>query len=90
MVERPNPLVTVTDRTEPLEHAAQSPSLLHTLEAAKIDAPYQCREGFCGACRVKLVSGQVVYNEEPLAFVRDGEVLTCCSRPIGDIEITLL
>ncbi|QTH71551.1 class I ribonucleotide reductase maintenance protein YfaE [Pseudoalteromonas xiamenensis] len=89
MVEKSIPVVTLTNHNEPLQHAAHSPSLLVTLESAKIDAPYQCREGFCGACRVKLIKGQVIYNEEPLAFVREGEVLTCCSQPITDIEIEL-
>jgi ferredoxin len=35
------------------------------------------------------VSGNVQYNEEPLAFVRDGEILLCCSKPNGDIRINL-
>ena len=40
-------------------------------------------------CRATLVSGKVDYNEEPLAFVRDGEILLCCCKPNGDIHIKL-
>ena len=90
MVEKPYPLITINDQTEPLEFVAPSTTLLHTLENANIDVQYQCREGFCGACRAQLKSGQVSYNQEPLAFVREGEILLCCSRPITDIKITLL
>ncbi|CCQ11902.1 Ferredoxin [Pseudoalteromonas luteoviolacea B = ATCC 29581] len=90
MVEKPIPIITIFDNNEPLPHAAHSPCLLVSLEQAKIDAPYQCREGFCGACRVQLIKGQVSYNEEPLAFVREGEILTCCCRPITDIEIKFI
>ena len=61
-------------------------SLLECLEQQKIDVPYQCREGYCGA---KLVEGSVKYNQEPLAFVREGEVLLCCSKPNGKITIEL-
>jgi ferredoxin len=82
--------ISINSVNEPLEYAAHSPSLLHTLEAANIDVQYQCREGFCGACRAQLNNGKVEYIQEPLAFVREGEVLLCCSRPITDIKITLL
>ncbi|MBQ4848831.1 class I ribonucleotide reductase maintenance protein YfaE [Pseudoalteromonas sp. MMG012] len=90
MVEKPYPVITITDHDEPLEFVAHSPTLLHTLEAANIDVPYQCREGFCGACRAQLNEGKITYNQEPLAFVREGEILLCCSRPLSNIKITLL
>ncbi|MCF6434040.1 MULTISPECIES: class I ribonucleotide reductase maintenance protein YfaE [Pseudoalteromonas] len=90
MGDTPSRKITVSNHTEPLEFAAQSSSLLETLEQANIEVPYQCREGFCGACRAKLESGEVVYNQEPLAFVRDGEVLLCCTKPLTDIKLTLI
>ena len=68
---------------------ASASSILETLEQAKGEVPYQCREGFCGACRAKLLSGSTEYINEPLAFVRDGEVLLCCSKPCSDITIAL-
>ncbi|CAH9058220.1 hypothetical protein PSECIP111951_01831 [Pseudoalteromonas holothuriae] len=82
--------VTLNSQSEPLDFAAQSPSLLDTLEQANIEVAYQCREGFCGACRAKLVQGEVCYNQEPLAFVRDGEILLCCTKPLTNIKLTLL
>ncbi|MFC3034301.1 class I ribonucleotide reductase maintenance protein YfaE [Pseudoalteromonas fenneropenaei] len=89
MVEKPLAKIHLVNLTEPLTFAAQCPSLLDALEQAKVDVNYQCREGFCGACRVKLVAGQVAYNVEPLAFVREGEVLSCCCKPLSDITIEL-
>ena len=65
-------------------------SLLDSLQHNGVDMLYHCREGFCGACRCKIKSGSVTYLNEPLAFVRKGEILTCCSKPAGDIEIELL
>ncbi|PLL91046.1 2Fe-2S ferredoxin, partial [Klebsiella michiganensis] len=50
---------------------------------------YQCREGYCGSCRLRLVSGQVDWLTEPLAFVQPGEILPCCCRAKGDIEIEM-
>ncbi|WP_440056047.1 class I ribonucleotide reductase maintenance protein YfaE [Pseudoalteromonas sp. T1lg65] len=89
MAEKPNFTITIENITEPLNHRAPSCSILETLESAKVEVAYQCREGFCGACRAKLLDGETRYNQEPLAFVRDGEILLCCSQPITDIKIEL-
>lgn len=64
-------------------------SLLAALEAHQIDVEYQCRAGYCGACRTRLISGQVDWLSEPLAFIQPGEILPCCCRPQGDIEIEM-
>ncbi len=50
---------------------------------------YQCREGYCGSCRTRLVAGQVDWIAEPLAFIQPGQILPCCCRAKGDIEIEL-
>ncbi len=62
-------------------------SLLDNLEQQKIEVHYHCREGFCGACRTKLVRGEVEYNTDPLAYFDDDEILPCCCVPTSDIEI---
>lgn len=64
-------------------------TLLDALEQHDIQLPYQCREGYCGACRCKLVSGTVRYLQDPLAWVNDGDILPCCSIPQGDITLAL-
>ncbi|NRA54901.1 MAG: 2Fe-2S iron-sulfur cluster binding domain-containing protein [Gammaproteobacteria bacterium] len=61
---------------------------LEYLEAQGFTVDYHCRDGTCGACRCKLNTGQVVYTLEPLAYIRDGEILTCCTRPTSDIDIS--
>lgn len=72
------------------DYTASDGNLLNSLQNNKTEVLYHCKEGFCGACRCKLKSGSISYNNEPLAFVRKGEILTCCSKPEGDIEIELL
>ncbi|MFS7220524.1 class I ribonucleotide reductase maintenance protein YfaE [Rahnella inusitata] len=62
-------------------------NLLEVFEHHKVDVEYQCREGYCGSCRMRLVSGAVVYSEKPLAFIAQGDVLPCCCLPVGDIEV---
>ena len=66
-----------------------APTLLTALEQHKLQVNFHCRQGYCGACRCKLVQGEVQYLNEPLAFVRKGEFLPCCSIPLTDIEIEI-
>ncbi|OOF29012.1 MULTISPECIES: class I ribonucleotide reductase maintenance protein YfaE [Salinivibrio] len=61
-------------------------SLLEQLEQAGIQPEYQCRNGMCGACRCQLQQGSVK-QEDAMAFVRPGEILTCQSAPQTDVSI---
>ncbi|MFB1015585.1 MAG: class I ribonucleotide reductase maintenance protein YfaE [Alteromonadaceae bacterium] len=65
-------------------------TILESLEHNEIEVHYHCRDGFCGACRVKLKKGTIRYPQgDPLAYVDDDEILTCCSLPSSDIEIEI-
>lgn len=80
--------ITLQDGSH-FEFDTQYSNLLTALEQQKQTVNFHCRAGFCGACRCKLVSGTVQYLEEPLAFVRKGEFLPCCSIPTSDLVITI-
>lgn len=64
-------------------------TILEVIEQQQPDINYQCREGYCGACRCKLITGTIQYLNEPLAFVRQGEFLPCCSIPLTNIDIEI-
>jgi ferredoxin len=64
-------------------------SLLESLEMDNVEIHSHCRQGFCGTCRTKLLSGQVEYLCDPLAYIDDDEILPCCCRPLSDIEIAI-
>ncbi len=66
---------------------ADNQTLLESLEANDIHIHYQCRDGFCGACRTQLLSGEVTYTTDPLAFIDDNEILPCCCYALGDIKV---
>lgn len=57
---------------------AENESLLDALERTGHHVEYQCRSGYCGACRVTLKAGSVGYDKPPLALLRRGEILPCC------------
>ena len=56
-----------------------------------IDLPYGCRGGACGSCEGSLISGQVRYEEEPVALTEElteqGKALFCMAIPVSDLVI---
>lgn len=77
-------LITTCGKTFTLQ---PDETLLEGLERTGHDVEYQCRNGYCGSCRLKLISGQVSYNEPPLAYVGKDEILPCCCHPQTDLDI---
>ncbi|MEA2258057.1 MAG: hypothetical protein QOJ51_882, partial [Acidobacteriaceae bacterium] len=64
-------------------------SILELAEACDVPVRWSCRTGVCHNCESGLVSGEVVYGPEPLDKPADGNILVCCSQPIGDVVIDL-
>ncbi len=62
-------------------------SLLAGLERTNHAVEYQCRSGYCGSCRVKLLAGRVSYRELPMAFIAEGEILACCCMLESDVAV---
>lgn len=82
------PKISVNGRFVQFDKAEQT--LLECLESANIEVHYHCRDGFCGACRVTLVDGDINYPlGEPLAYVGNNEILPCCCIPVTDITLLI-
>jgi ferredoxin len=64
-------------------------SILELAEACDVPVRWSCRTGVCHTCESGLISGSVVYEPQPLDKPTDGNVLVCCSQPIGDMVIDL-
>ncbi|HEY3732090.1 MAG TPA: SRPBCC family protein [Steroidobacteraceae bacterium] len=65
-------------------------TILSAAESAGLPLPFSCREGRCGTCRSRLVSGQVDMRHAGGIRQRQidlGDILVCCSRPLSDIVI---
>jgi ferredoxin-NADP reductase/predicted pyridoxine 5'-phosphate oxidase superfamily flavin-nucleotide-binding protein len=67
-----------------------SGSLLDLAEAAGVSPPSGCRSGTCGACETRILAGRVRYVVQPLAALREGGALICCSEPDTDGSETAL
>jgi ferredoxin-NADP reductase/MOSC domain-containing protein YiiM len=64
-------------------------SLLELAEACDVPARWACRTGVCHTCECALIGGTVHYEPDPLEPPATGNVLICCSRPSGEVEIDL-
>ena len=64
-------------------------SLLELAEACDVPVRWSCRTGVCHNCEVPLIAGAVTYQPDPLEAPAEGNLLTCCSRPVDDVVIDL-
>jgi ferredoxin-NADP reductase/MOSC domain-containing protein YiiM len=64
-------------------------SILELAEICDVPVRWSCRTGVCHNCESGLISGVVAYEPQPLEKPADGNLLVCCSQPIGDVVIDL-
>ena len=73
--------------------ATEEETVLEAALRAGISLPYGCRGGRCGACKGKLLSGNVRYNEEPSGLKAEMKAhnyaLFCQAHATSDIEIAV-
>lgn len=56
-------------------------SLLEFAEAQGLQPDFGCRNGACGMCATKIISGSVTYRHQPSAATAEDEALICCAVP---------
>ncbi len=64
--------------------------LLDVAEAHDVSLEYSCRSGACGACKCRLLAGEVVRGSEDglsAAEVAEGYVLTCTAVARSDLVL---
>ena len=54
-----------------------------------VGLPYGCKDGACGSCKSRLLTGRVIHGAHQLKALSDAEeaaglVLTCCATPQTD------
>ena len=69
-----------------------SQTVLQAAIEADIHIPYGCRNGACGSCKAKLVSGKVMHDDYQHSAMTEAELaagntLLCCARPLEDITV---
>jgi CDP-4-dehydro-6-deoxyglucose reductase len=69
-----------------------SQTVLQAAIDAGINLPYGCRNGACGSCKAKLISGKVLHNDYQSSAMSDAELaagnaLLCCAMALEDLTI---
>lgn len=91
--ERPSAPPTATCTfTRSGKKAALTPekTVLEAAEEIGVAIDYSCRQGFCGECRTRLVSGQVTMAVEDGLSAQDkaaGYILACQAKSTSDIAV---
>jgi len=67
-------------------------TILEAALDAGINLPYGCKNGACGACKGKVLAGQVDHGAAqetalPEAERSDGQALFCCAQPRSDLVL---
>lgn len=83
------PLVTFVRSGISVPWSPHFQTLLELAEACDVPVRWSCRTGVCHTCERPLIGGAVVYRPDPLEPAADGNLLTCCSTPVGDVDIDL-
>jgi ferredoxin len=83
------PLVSFARSGLNVRWGSQFNSLLELAEACDLPVRWSCRTGVCHTCETALVEGTVSYEPAPIDAPADGNVLTCCSKPRGDVVVDL-
>jgi ferredoxin-NADP reductase len=67
-------------------------TVLAAARAGGVVIPTGCGEGMCGTCRVRKLEGEVEMHHKGGLTPREerqGYILACCSRLVGDVEVAL-
>jgi CDP-4-dehydro-6-deoxyglucose reductase len=80
---------------QPSQHSFQAQPEETILDAALrqgLCLPYGCRDGVCGSCRGKVLSGQVAHGKAALDVLSEadrhaGDALFCCAMACSDLVI---
>ncbi len=77
-MKKNNNSVTISINNYRFQKIKSKQSLLEIMEDENIIVDYQCRNGYCGTCRMNLFQGNVVYFREPIACIPASSILPCC------------
>lgn len=72
--------------------AQSGESLLAAAIRSGVGLPYGCKDGACGSCKCKKLSGSVVHGDHQAKALSAAEedagfVLTCCAIPLTDVVL---
>lgn len=67
-------------------------TILEAALAANVVLPYGCKDGACGSCKARIVSGEIEQGTHAASALRPeeaaaGQALLCCARALSDLVV---
>ncbi|AAO26899.1 putative iron-sulphur binding protein [Buchnera aphidicola str. Bp (Baizongia pistaciae)] len=85
-----NSKIIILNNNKVIYYKPQNITLISILEKNDIILDSQCKQGYCGSCRIKLLKGHVYYkNIFPLASCKPKDIFPCCCTISGSILIKI-
>ncbi|CAL4319721.1 Uncharacterized ferredoxin-like protein YfaE [Buchnera aphidicola (Periphyllus testudinaceus)] len=82
--------IIIKNKNSKIIYIKKKKILLTTLLKKNIKIDYQCKEGYCGTCRIILLKGKILYfKKNTLASLQKNEILSCCCSVISNIIIKI-
>lgn len=76
----PVPVLFQRSAKEARWHPGQG-SLLELAESRGLQPEFSCRNGACGTCLTRVISGSVTYSSATVMTPEEGMALLCCAQP---------
>lgn len=70
----------------------ETSTILEAARTAGVVLPSSCREGICGTCLIKKISGDVIMQHKggiAQSEIEEGYILACCSFPQSDVRLAI-
>lgn len=83
--------IKIYNKNYQIKNSKKNKTLLEILEFHNIKIDYQCRQGYCGSCKIDLIQGTVITSpkSQPIVYLNPGEILPCCCKIKENIEIKI-
>lgn len=91
MVQTASPTFSITVQPSGRQFSVESTETILTAGIRQnIGLPYGCKDGACGSCKCKMITGKVVHGTHQSKALSaeeeaNGMILTCCATPESDV-----
>ncbi len=61
--------------------------ILENITVENKNIRFQCKNGVCGSCRCKLISGEICYQKPKIGITKPDEILICIAAANSDLVL---
>ncbi|MDC0534572.1 2Fe-2S iron-sulfur cluster-binding protein [Francisellaceae bacterium] len=80
-----NTIIKFNGQDIPVRHKENN--VLENILLDKKEIRFQCKNGFCGNCRCKLISGEICYQKPKIGNTQSDEILVCIAKALDNLVL---